>query len=195
MTFDEYVNHYARTHRIYWGGGVPWRKYKGTLRPLFHPHRTLTLTDGEVKRLLKESKSRVAMWTYDFDCGESEWWWIIAERPYIFDRLPAKTRYYVRHGLKHCHVDFVSGKVVADIGYDCYRSAMRRHTQTESLSEATFKQNMPGYDGDGIHEIWGVFVGGTLAGFATYRIVDDVSSVSLTRFSTQHTSSIIRAMP
>jgi hypothetical protein len=174
MTFDEYVRHYSQNHRVYWAGGVPWRNYKGTLRPLSLPHDEPKLIGDEVKSLLKQSKARVATWTYDFDRGEAEWWWIVAEPPYLFDNLPSKTRYYVRHGLKHCTVEMTSGKVLADIGYDCYRAAMQRHTQTEPLSEAVFRKNVPNYDGDKLHELWGVFVGSTLAGFATYQIVEDV---------------------
>lgn len=174
MNLTEYIERYAQHHKIYWAGGVPWRRYKGVLRPLSLPHIEPKLERKAIKQLLRESKCAFAMWTYEFDSSKSEWWWIIAEKPYVFERLPSKARYNIRHGLKNSKVEMISGKILADIGYDCYQSAMRRHTQTEALDEAEFRRRMPDWDADGAHEIWGVFVGGRLAGFAVYLVIDKV---------------------
>jgi hypothetical protein len=167
MTFEEYVACYAQRHPVYWGGGVPWRKYKAALLPLALPHVSPRLNPGEIRRLLKESKCALAMWTHEFDSGDSEWWWIIAQRPYTLDTLSKKTRYGIRHGLKHCRVRMLSGSAVAEIGYDCYRSAMLRHTQSKPLGEREFKSKMVGFVNE-IEHVWGVFVEDKLAGFATY---------------------------
>jgi hypothetical protein len=174
MNLEEYIQNYSQRHKIYWGGGIPWRKYRGVLRPLSLPHIEPKMGKKEIRQLLKESKSPFAMWTYDFDTEESEWWWMIAENPYVFERLPSKARYNIRHGLKNCKVEMISGKYLADIGYDCYQSAMRRHTQTEPLDKTEFRRRMPDCDADGAHEIWGVFVGGRLAGYAIYLVIEKV---------------------
>lgn len=174
MNLEEYIQNYSQRHKIYWGGGVPWRKYRGVLRPISHPHIEPKLGNGDIKKLLRDSKAAFATWTYEFDSSKSEWWWIIAERPYSLERLKPKTRYNIKHGLKNCQARIISGKILSDIGYECYRSAMQRHSQTVSLDEAAFRRLMPNYDLDKAHEVWGLFMGEKMIGYATYRIIDDI---------------------
>ncbi|MEX0804353.1 MAG: hypothetical protein WD688_13700 [Candidatus Binatia bacterium] len=174
MNLEEYIQNYSQRHKIYWGGGIPWRKYKGVLCPLSHPHIEPKLGSGDIRKLLKESKAACAIWTYDFDSSKSEWWWIVAEKPYSLELLKPKTRYNIRHGLKSCAARIISGKALSDAGYDCYRSAMQRHSQTVSLDEAAFRRLMPNYDFDDAHEVWGLFMEEKMIGYAIYRIIDDI---------------------
>jgi hypothetical protein len=174
MTFNEYIENYAQRHKVYWAGGVPWRRYKGVLRPLTLPHIEPRLEKNEIAKVLAESGAPLVMWTYDFDTIKSEWWWIIGERPYSLDKLGSKTRYNIRNGLKHCKVQLITGRFLADNGYNCYRSAMRRHTQTIPLSESEFKEIMPGHDSTEAAKIWGVFIHDQLIGYGVYLIVEDI---------------------
>jgi hypothetical protein len=176
MNLSEYRDNYGRRHKLYWARGIPWRRYKGILRPLSLPHLELNVERRDTRRLLRESRCPFAMWSYEFDSGQSEWWWVIAEKPYRLENLSGKARYNIRNGLKHCKAEVISAQHLADIGYECYRSAVRRHKQTEPLSETEFRARVPGYDTTGAHEVWGVFTEGGLAGYATYLLIEDVVS-------------------
>ena len=87
--------------------------------------------------------------------------------------LDKKSRYEIRYGLKNCTAKIISGQLLAEIGFHCYKSAMRRHAQTLPQGESIFKRAVLGYDINTAYEIWGVFVGDTLAGYGTYQIIDN----------------------
>jgi hypothetical protein len=162
------------SHRVFWAGGIPWGKYKGTLRPLAPPYVEPKLCPEEIKNILRESKAPLAMWTYDFDSTNSRsWWWLIAEKPYSLEMLNKKSRYEIRFGLKTCSAKIISGKQIADVGFDCYKSAMRRHAQTVPEEEAIFKRTMLSYDNSKEYEVWGVFVNDRLSGYGTCRLIAD----------------------
>jgi hypothetical protein len=174
MNFTDYINNFAIKNQVFCAGGIPWRTYKGILQPLSHPHIEPIFKKGEIKRILKESKAPFAMWTYDFDTGESEWWWIIAQKPYSIDLLKKKDRYYIRYGLKNCEVKTITATWLADNGYDCYLSSINRHIQTEPLDKKAFKERMPNYDKNKAYQIWGVFWESKLVGYSIYIIIDDI---------------------
>jgi len=174
VIFDEYIQNYAAFHPIYWAGGIPWAIYQKVLRPLCHLHIQPNLNQEEIEALLRESKARFILWTYDFDGAESQWWWIIAEKPYSLESLKPKARYNVRHGLRKCDVRRISGRVLAKTGYSCYHSAMQRHTQSVPLPELSFRERMPRHDQNEALELWGVFSKGLLVGYAIYKVIDDI---------------------
>jgi hypothetical protein len=174
MNLEEHIQNYSQRHKVYSAGGLHWRTYKGVLRPLTLPHIEPRLEKNALGKLLAESRAPLAMWTYDFDTIKSEWWWILGEKPYSLDKLGSKTRYNIRNGLKHCKVQVITARFLADNGYNCYRSAMRRHTQTIPMSESEFKERMPVYDSNDATEIWGVFIHDQLIGYGVYLVVEDI---------------------
>lgn len=175
MNFDEYVRLYAETHNIYWAGGIPWRKYKSFLRPLSLPHQEpKSLSDDEMRGLLRASRVNLALWTYDFDRDESDWWWIVAKAPYSLESLNKKTRYDVRQGLNHCEVRTISSEFLAREGYECHKAAMTRRLQSVPFDEKSFHQRIPSYDRNEAYEIWGVFIEDKLVSYSVCRVIDKV---------------------
>ena len=174
MDLKEYVGRYSRDNQVFWAAAIPWRRYKGILKPLSPPHIEPDSNSGEIKKLLQASKTPLAMWTYNFDSARSEWWWTIAERPYHLESLAKKARYDIRYGLRSCNVRRVSGRLLADIGYACYASAMQRHVQTAPDTEPVFKAAMPVYDANEAYQIWGVFMNDRLIGYGVYLLIDDI---------------------
>lgn len=186
MDFEKFVRKYSQNHDVFFAGGIPWRKYKGVLRPLSVPHVEPQLSSGEMRRLLKQAKVPLAIWTYDFDIEETEWWWVIGKRPYSLACLRQKARYNIRHGLKRCSVQRISGSTLANTGYGCYKSAMRRHTETMAFNELTFKKNMADYDLNEANEIWGIFRSSRLVGYAVYQVIENVVREGDTMFDPEY---------
>lgn len=174
MDFKEYIQIYSQRNNVYWTGEIPWRIYKGILMPLTLPHMEFNFNSEDIKKLIKSTKTKLAIWTYGFDTEESGWWWLIKEKPYSLSSLKPKSRYNIRHGLRKCEVKPVSAQEIAETGFSCYKEAMKRHTQTNPMNEKTFKERMPWYDEDKSYEIWGVFYEKNLVGYGVYRIVDNV---------------------
>lgn len=174
MTFEEYIQDYASRHPVHWAGGVPWSTYRRVLKPLCHPHVQPQARPAEIAAILKQSKALLALWTSDFDSQPSPWWYIIGRAPYDLETLRIKTRYKVRHGIRLCEVRRITGQQLADHGYPCYQAAMRRHTQTTPLDQAAFRRLMPRRDGNPSTEFWGVYHDSQLAGYARYKIIDDI---------------------
>ncbi len=174
MNFKEYIQIYSRRNKIFWTGEIPWRIYKGVLMPLTLPHIELNFKREDIRNLLRITNKHLAIWTYDFDIEESDWWWLIKEKPYSLNNFKSKIRYKIRHGLRNCEARLLSAKEIADIGYSCYSEAMKRHTQTNPMDEKTFKERMPLYDEDKYYEIWGVFYKKRLVGYGIHKIIDDV---------------------
>ena len=174
MTHEEYLLNYRANGTIYWAGGVPWTVYRNVLRPFCHPHIQLNLQKGEISALLKKSKMPLAMWTNNYNINTSNWWLIVAERPYALELLRPKARYNVRRGLRMCDVRIISGSVLSEIGYECYKTAMERHVQSTPFDEATFQFKMARHNNNKACDIWGVFKDENLIGYAFYRRLDDV---------------------
>ena len=174
MTHKEYLLNYRANRTVYRAGGVPWTAYRNVLRPFCHPHIQLNLQKGEISALLKKSKMPVAMWTNNYNSNASNWWLIIAERPYSLEFLRPKSRYNIRRGLRMCDVRIISGSLLSEIGYECYKAAMQRHVQSTPFDEAAFKSRMAKHNNNKACDIWGVFKGENLIGYAFYRRLDDI---------------------
>jgi len=173
MEFSTFIEHRQKRHHIVWEGGVPWGIYKKVVMPLSHPFISPTATKQEMRHVLKTLKKPMAIWTQDWDCKHGNWWWIVAEKPYGLDRLKRKARYDVRYGLRHCTIKKISPKWLAEHGYECYESAMRRHRQSQVLDVNSFKK-ISGYEGNEGYHFWGIFLKQQLIGYASYRLLDNV---------------------
>lgn len=57
----------------------------------------------------------LARWTTDFDCGyETNWWYIIKDRPFDIKALKAKRRYEINKGIKNFDVKPIEPKKYAE---------------------------------------------------------------------------------
>lgn len=54
-------------------------------------------------------------WTDNFDCGfETNWWYVIKDKPFDIDALKSKRRYEIRKGRKNFGVEKVNPKDIVD---------------------------------------------------------------------------------
>jgi len=173
MKFSAFIEHQQKRHDIVWEGGVPWAIYKKIVMPLSHPFMTPNATNQEMRRVLKTLKKPMAIWTQDWDCKQGNWWWIVAGKPYGLDQLKSKVRYNIRHGLKHCTIEKISPKYLAENGFECYQAAMGRHYQSQSMDKKGF-QRISGYEGNKGYDFWGIFYKEQLVGYSYYHLLDNV---------------------
>lgn len=86
---------------------MEWTYYNHAMIPSTPPNITPDLTplkDGTIWRLDKR-RSLLARWTTDFDCGkETNWWYVIADKPFNLQSLKAKRRYEINKGLNNFEV-------------------------------------------------------------------------------------------
>lgn len=87
-----------------------WKYYNHALIPTCAPHLSPDTTSLENGSLWKELRTQnkkplLARWTTDFDCGEeTNWWYVVKDRPFDISELKAKRRYDINKGIKNFEV-------------------------------------------------------------------------------------------
>ena len=83
-----------------------WKYYNHAVIPTAAPHEEPDISPIESGNVWKIGKTPLfARWTTDFDCGyETNWWYVIKERPFDIGELKAKRRYEINKGIKNFDV-------------------------------------------------------------------------------------------
>ena len=70
----------------------------------------------------------LARWTDQFDCGyETNWWYVIKEKPYDPETLSSGARKHIRQALKKCCVRQIDPEAYVEQMYACYTTAHQRY--------------------------------------------------------------------
>jgi len=84
-----------------------WKYYNHAAVPSTAPHLEVNIEpirNGSVWRINRK-KPLFARWTSNFDIGkETQWWFIICDRPFDISLLNSKKRNVVNNGIKNCYV-------------------------------------------------------------------------------------------
>lgn len=85
-----------------------WKYYNHAAIPSTAPHEepnVKPIEDKSIWNIEGKSAPLLARWTADFDCGhETNWWYVIKDRPFDIAELKAKRRYEVNKGKKNFEV-------------------------------------------------------------------------------------------
>ena len=85
-----------------------WKYYNHAIIPDCAPHEVPDLepiNDGTIWGKQEFKGALFARWTTDFDCKEeTDWWYIIKDKPFDINSLKAKRRYEINKGLKNFDV-------------------------------------------------------------------------------------------
>lgn len=84
-----------------------WQYYNHGAIPSTAPHEEPNLLPIENKSIWKIDGGTplLARWTTDFDCGyETNWWYVIKDKPFDISELKAKRRYEINKGKKNFDV-------------------------------------------------------------------------------------------
>lgn len=85
-------------------GVIGWKFYNHAAVPTSAPHEDVNIQPiktGEIWNI-DEKKPLFVRWTSDFDCPyETNWWYIIKDKPFDINTLKSKRRYEINKGLKN----------------------------------------------------------------------------------------------
>lgn len=119
-----------------------WRYYNRALLPTIAPHEDVDISAIKDKSIWKhDKKPLLARWTSDFDCGfETNWWYIIKDKPFDISELKAKRRYEINKALKYFEVKKIDPSEFKDDiynvlveAYSAYPAKYRPSVNKESL--------------------------------------------------------------
>lgn len=106
-----------------------WKYYNHAMIPSTAPHIIPDLTpvrDGSIWQNVEGKKPLLVRWTENFDCKyETNWWYIIQDRPFDLAEIKAKRRYEINKGLKNFHILRISdpneyASQLFEIAHDAY---------------------------------------------------------------------------
>ncbi len=83
-----------------------WTYYNHAMIPTTPPHSTVNLDPIVSKRIWHNNKTAIlARYTTDWDCGhETNWWYVIKDKPFDISELKSKRRYEIKKGNKNFNV-------------------------------------------------------------------------------------------
>ena len=158
-----------------------WRKYNGALIPTSPPHIDVDLTG--IKEMIRKEKVYFARWTSHFDQDQqSQFWYVIQDKPLEMDDYKSKIRNQIRRSLKKCVVKKVDKKEIIQFGYDSYFSAFKNYnTYLTPLSKKNFINSISNL---GIEwEFWGIYnLEGLMIGYSQNKIMKDYCDYSIMKF-------------
>lgn len=136
-----------------------WRYYNHAMMPTTAPHEKVDMQCIKDKSIWKENKKALfARWTSDFDCGyETNWWYVIKEGPFEFDKLDSKVRKHIRQALKKVDVRKIDYADYVEQICKVYNETSRSYENFSGwlMDSDKAKKNVSDL------EYWGAFIAGT----------------------------------
>lgn len=177
MTLEEYVALRRRLFPVFEVAGQYWQVVDSVLRPLEPPlpDRSPAVDEVALGRVLKESGAPLAMWTYDFDCPDTPWWWTICDNhEYDIASTKSGVRSQVRQGLRNCQVEKADAAWLAEHGYACYIAHVGGHEDTQPESEEQFRERYSTLRDVAGFDVWKVTAEGRTIAYGTCYVVEGV---------------------
>jgi hypothetical protein len=182
LTAIEWAKYYDN---IIWIDNSPWELRNRLLIPIAPPHTIINIDREKVKKALSISKALLAYWTDNWNSEQSQWWWTVCDiKNYEIDKIQNPTgRRAIRKGLENCSVTRIEPERFAELTYKIYINSLLSYNVPESkidsyqkYSETIIRQsNYTGF------ELWGAFVEGKLASYATCLVIDNVALFGSTK--------------
>ena len=96
-----------------------WRFYSNAMIPTCAPHEEPDLTPIADKSIWKTGKKVLFVrYTTDFDCDNTNWWYVIKDTPFDIAKIKAKRRYEINKGIKNFDVKRVKAVDYVEKIYD-----------------------------------------------------------------------------
>ena len=142
-----------------------WRYYNHAVIPATAPHVTADTTDvlnGNVWK--KYPKALFARWTTDWDCGqETNWWYVICDRPFDISALKASRRYEINKGNKNFDVKRIMPHEYAEQLYRVHIAAVKSYPKKNQvlLTFDEYKQSIKNMESNKQNRFYAAFLKGT----------------------------------
>ena len=180
------VNEWAKFNDgIIWIDDMPWERRNRVLLPLWLPHVEHIMDKDKILEANNKTNSWLAHWTDDWDRNQSEWWWTCCDmKNYDLETIPNPNgRRAIRKSLSTCSVHRIEPKDFTNLAYDIFYKAQKSYNYSNSkiITKKTYNEiilKQSNYNG---FELWGAFVNGKLASFATCLIIDNAVSLGSTK--------------
>lgn len=137
-----------------------WKYYNGAIIPNCAPHEevdTDKIKNGEIWKEFSNRKPYFVRWTTDFDCDiETQWWYVIKNKPFSFEELEPKKKKHIRQALKKCQVKELVALDYKEQLYKVYKQACEGYKNFSAINKEDFFINVQRCVENKI-EYWGAF--------------------------------------
>lgn len=180
------ANEWAKYYdNIVWIDNSPWELRNRLLIPVSPPNTIFNIEREKVKEAILKANALLAYWTDNWDSEQSQWWWTVCDiKNYNIENIQNSTgRRGIRKGLETCSVDRIEPHKFAELAYNIYHKSLISYNIPESKIISFNRYNeiirrQSNYNG---FELWGAFVEGKLASFATCLVIDNVALFGSTK--------------
>lgn len=182
LSASEWAKYYDN---IIWIDGSPWELRNQLLIPIAPPHAINKINRVKVKEALSKTSALLAYWTDKWNSEQSNWWWTVCDmKNYDIENIQHPTgRRAIRKGLENCSIDQLTPEKFVELTYKIYFNSLLSYNVPESkivshqiYHETVIKQSK--YRG---FEMWGAFVEGKLASYATCLVIDNAALLGSTK--------------
>ena len=167
--YAEYYRRHGTPCEVF--NGALWIESRRVIQPIGAASANYSLTKSQVRYLLSRFKSGLMVACTDgFQAeSQSQWYCVIARKFVELDKLDAKVRYKIRHGLRNCVVEKVDVRRVASEGYDTYCAAIHRYSkgqqQPPKSPEKFTSSILVAQEFADVIDFWAVFHEGRMVGY------------------------------
>ena len=163
-----------------------WKYYNHAAIPTTAPHEEVDIRPIEDKTIWKMNGHPVlARWVSDWDCvKETDWWYIICDAPYDFEKLSKKSRKNIRKSLENCEVQRIDALYNSDDLWRVFNEATTRYSNYEvTITEDSFKNQLKKIDNK--VEYWAGYDRNTrrMIGYKVCTVYDDWVDFTVSKYS------------
>lgn len=171
-----------------------WEYYNHALVPTTPPHvepDTSWMSNRKKwKELAGDRFAVLARWTTDFDCGyETNWWFVVKDAPFCYEKLDKNDRKHVRQSLRKCTVKRIFAYECVDDLFRVYEEAYERYANADNkISYNQFYKDC--MESDSNLEYWGGYdLDGRMIGYMTAEVHEAYVLISMAKFSARYMNS------
>lgn len=186
LTDGSDIRGWAKSNRdVIWIDDIPWFVRNKLLLPLSMPHTIKYVDRKKVREALISTNSLLAHWSDEWDCKESEWWWTCCDdRNYDIENIKNPSgRRGIRKGISACSVHRIEAKNFSNLAYNIYSKSLKSYglNNLKIPTEEQYNKEILEFSEYEGYELWGAFVNGRLAAFATCTVVNNAVSLGSTK--------------
>lgn len=171
-------------------GQIEWYVYRHMLMPIPGPHIPINPDIKEISRIVYTQNLFGAVWTYDWDCELSPWYWIICDdNEYDLKKLSTYDRRDARRGLKRTEVLPCSLEWIAENGYEVYKKAFTRYKYSKPKDYQGFYNDLFKLSDVAKAEGWCVFCKKKLIAWLSIYLRDNTAFADDLKFDPEFRSS------
>ena len=166
-----------------------WRYYNHAMVPEVAPHEEVDIEpvkNGEIWN--NRNRPLIVRWTSDWDCGfETNWWFVIKERPFEFADLSSSARRNIRRALRNCRVEKIDPTLYSEDLWRVFNEAVQRYENYETnITRDEFINQV--HNKASVEEYWGGFDNktGLMIGYAIFIVHENWVKYHKSRYSTAH---------